>query len=115
MDVVPRSTASRNGPASGLMSIRFRFSDGGGGNSTTIPATGGMAAGQPPAAAHGLRAEDGAIRVARLGRPFKKPYPARPAAPEPRTQRGRGQFAGQPDRLGKRLPRFHRKDVVEAG
>ena len=39
----------------------------------------------------------------------------RPAAPEPRTQRGRGQFAGQPDRLGKRLPRFHRKDVVEAG
>ena len=35
--------------------------------------------------------------------------------PEPRTQRGRGQFAGQPDRLGKRLPRFHRKDVVEAG
>ena len=76
---------------------------------------GGMAAGQPPAAAHGLRAEDGAIRVARLGRPFKKPYPARPAAPEPRTQRGRGQFAGQPDRLGKRLPRFHRKDVVEAG
>ena len=39
MDVVPRSTASRNGPASGLMSIRFRFSDGGGGNSTAMPTT----------------------------------------------------------------------------
>ena len=66
-------------------------------------------------AAHGLRAEDGAIRVARLGRPFNKPYPARPAAPAPRTQRGRGHSAGQPYRFVNRLPRFHRQAVGEAG
>lgn len=49
---------------------------------------GGMAEGQPPAAAHGLRAEDGAIRVARLGVPSRNRTRHAPQRPSPEHSAG---------------------------
>ena len=114
MDVVPRSTASRNGPASGLMPIRFRFPDGGGGNSTTIPATAAwrQASRQPPRTASAPRMALSASHG--LGVPSKNRTRHAPQRPSPEHSAG-GDSPPDSQIRWKRLPRFHRKDVVEAG
>ncbi|MFQ9867332.1 MAG: hypothetical protein ACLRWP_10290 [Bilophila wadsworthia] len=80
MDVVPRSAASGTGRI-GLMSIRFRFPDGGGHAQQRVwrQASRQRRARHPP--------EDGAIRVAGSGVPSKT-VPGAPQRPSPEHSTG---------------------------